>query len=185
MAPGNATVGLAERIRLGERSAEEALVERFHRRVYAIALARTRDRETARDLAQDIMLVVLCALREGRLRDPEGLAGYVCATARNRINGFYRNRRVASDVDPSNVEHDDRFDPEKSLEDTERRALARQAVARLSAADRQILRLTLHDGLSSDQIATRLQLAPDAVRKRRSRAVKRARGILLKRMSRQ
>jgi RNA polymerase sigma-70 factor (ECF subfamily) len=184
MAPSNSTVGLAERIRHGERSAEEALVERFHERVYAMALVRTRDRETARDVAQDVMLVVLCALRDGNLRDEANLAGYVCATARNRINGLYRTRHAESGLDSPLSSGPERFDPEESFADAERRSLARGAIERLSAEDRQILRLTLVAGLKSVEIAERLGLAPGAVRKRRSRAVRRAREDLRKRMSR-
>ena len=66
---------LAERIRNNDRSAERDFVDLFYGRVYAMAMARTRDREIALDLAQEIMLAVLAALRAGRLRDPAALPG--------------------------------------------------------------------------------------------------------------
>jgi RNA polymerase sigma factor (sigma-70 family) len=175
MLPGNAMQGLAERIRMGERSAEESLVDHFYPRVYAIAVVRIRDRESARDLAQEIMLAVLCALRDGKLRDQSGLAGYVCATARNRVSQFLRTRSVKRSADSQPEPVLDRFDPEKSLENAERRRLALSAIKRLSAADRKILRLTLVEGLKPKEIAARLGLKPEVVRKRRSRAVRRAR----------
>jgi len=176
-------VGLAERIQLGERSAEEAFVDHFYERVYAIALVRTRDREAARDLAQDIMLAVLCTLREGRLRDQTGLAGYVCATARNRIHLFFRTRREV-DFDPPRAPAVDQLDPEKRFEDAERRRLARRTIERLNSADRQILRLTLVEGLKPGQIAVRLGLTPEVIRKRKSRAVRRAREAIRRGVSR-
>jgi RNA polymerase sigma factor (sigma-70 family) len=151
------------------------LVGHFYERVYAIALVRTRDREVARDLAQEIMLAVLCALREGRLRDQGGLAGYVCATARNRISHFFRGRRVEREVDPRPSPALDKFDPEKRFEDAERRRLALGAIERLSPADQKILRLTLVEGLKPREIAVRLGLKREVVRKRRPRAVRRAR----------
>jgi len=62
---------LGERIRSGNPSAEEELVRAFSSRVTFLALARTRDPELARDLTQEVMLAVLCALREGQLHDAE------------------------------------------------------------------------------------------------------------------
>ncbi len=86
MVPDDSETGLVERIRNADQAAEAELVGRFYPRVYAMVLARTRDNDVAWDLAQEIMLAVLCALREGGLRDHGSLTGYVCVTARNRIN---------------------------------------------------------------------------------------------------
>ena len=81
MAPDNLTGDLAGRIEQGDPAAEESLVEAYYGRVFAMALVRTGDREVARDLAQEIMLAVLCALREGRLNDSSGLTIRVKAAA--------------------------------------------------------------------------------------------------------
>ena len=54
---------LAERIHGHEPSAEEELVRLFSDRVRFLVLARTRDPEVARDLAQEVMLAVVRALR--------------------------------------------------------------------------------------------------------------------------
>ena len=94
--PGGARVGasralltpeqqssLAERIHGHEPSAEEEFVGLFSDRVRFLVLARTRDPEVARDLAQDVMLAVVNALRNGQLRDAERLTAFVYGTARN------------------------------------------------------------------------------------------------------
>ena len=89
---------LAERVRGHEPSAEEELVRLFADRVSVLALARTRDRELARDLTQDVMLAVVLALRNGHLREAERLAAFVYGTARNVINNYLRTRsRIAED----------------------------------------------------------------------------------------
>ena len=54
---------------------------------------RTRDREFARDLAQDVLMHVLTALRDGQLRDQERLAAFVYGTARNVMNNYLRTGR--------------------------------------------------------------------------------------------
>ena len=83
---------LAERVRGHEPSAEEELVRLFADRVSVLALARTRDRELARDLTQEVMLAVVLALRNGHLREAERLAAFVYGTARNVINNYLRTR---------------------------------------------------------------------------------------------
>ena len=83
---------LAERIRGHEPSAEEELVRIFADRVRFFVLARTRDPEAARDLAQEVMLAVVRALRGEQLREPERLAGFVYGTARNLVNNYLRTR---------------------------------------------------------------------------------------------
>ena len=180
MAPDGTTSDLAERIRLGDAPAESELVDRFYSRIYAMALARTRDSEVARDLSQEVMLSVLCALREGRLRNHDGLAGYVCTTARNRISYYFRQSGVRSEVQlPADVQ-EDLPDPETFFQESERRQLARRALAQLSISDRKILYLSYIEGLKPREIATRLGLRPEVLRMRKSRALQRARTALEK-----
>ena len=58
----------------------------------------------------------------------------------------------------------------------ERRTLASEIIADLRPTDRAILRMTLVEGLRSEEAAQRLGITPEAVRKRKSRALARARG---------
>ena len=55
----------------------------------------------------------------------------------------------------------------------ERLELVERALDQLRPDDREILRMTLVDGLKSGEIADRLGLASEVVRKRKSRAVSR------------
>ena len=118
---------LAERIRSREPSAEEELVRLFTDRIRFLVLARTRDPEAARDLAQEVMLAVVRALRGGQLREPERLAGFVYGTARNLINNYLRTR--------SRLPREDSLDaalhlasPPDAVDDSERIALVRRAL---------------------------------------------------------
>ena len=60
---------LAERVRLGDRRSEDELVSRYAGRVLAVAIARTLDREASREIADDVMMAVVAALRRGAVRD--------------------------------------------------------------------------------------------------------------------
>ena len=175
-----ASVGLAEEAepaRPGPSAAEEALVRQFHERVFLIALVRTRDREAARDIAQETMLAVIRNLRAGRLRDPDKLPHYVSGTARNLINNHLRSRRRHPEIGlPAGEIPAPDCEPE--VESSERRFLVRRALSQLRPEDRLILLLTLVDGLAPAEIAARLKLSPEVVRTRKSRARKRAREVL-------
>ena len=58
-------------------------------------------------------------------------------------------------------------------EDEQRRALVTQALDAMAPADREVLQLTLVDGLHPREIAQRLSLPPETVRQRKTRALKR------------
>lgn len=174
-APAN-LAGLTERIRLGDRAADEEFALRFHRRAFTLALVRTRDPETARDVAQETILAVLQSVREGRLNDPAALAGYVCGTAKNLV---FAHQRTARTRDESlEAEPAAPNDLEAELEDSERRFLVRRVLRALGAPDRLVLLMTFVDGLSPAEAGEKLGIRPDAVRQRKARALRRARALL-------
>jgi RNA polymerase sigma-70 factor (ECF subfamily) len=163
---------------VGERlHSEDELVRQFQERVFLIALVRTRDREAARDIAQETMLAVIRNLRDGRLLDSEKLPAYVCGTARNLISNHLRTRSRKPEGGPP-PEELPTPDCQLEVEQSERVFLARRAIARLEPADRLILLLTLVDGMKPGEIAARLGLSSEVVRKRKSRALERAREVL-------
>jgi len=162
---------LADRIRHGEPSAEEELVRLFRDRIAFLARMRTHDASLAQDLTQDVLVAVVVALRDGHLREPDRLAAFVYGTARNVINSHFRARSRLPKEDPL----DDRDHPTclpDPLEDEDRIALIRRALTSLDTTDRQILLLTLVDGLKPGDIAGRLGLTPEVVRAHKSRALK-------------
>ena len=162
---------LAQRIYAGDRAAEEELVNTYRRGVFAIAAARTRDREAARDLTQEVLIAVLKALRGGQLRESSKLAAFIQGTARNLINNYLRTRARRSECDLDSVEVPG-VDLVRQLESAERQRLMRRELESFSVTDQQILLLSLVDGHSLAEIAQRLNLSHEAVRARKSRLVK-------------
>ena len=177
MEPDGPAAELTEPVLEDRAEGEDELVRRFHERVFLIACVRTGDREAARDLAQETMLAVIRNLRDGRLLDSEKLPAYVCGTARNLISNHLRTRRRRPEGGPA-PEDVPAPDCQVEFEQSERMFLARRAIASLQPADRLILLLTLVDGLKPGEIADRLGLSPEVVRKRKSRALERAREVL-------
>jgi RNA polymerase sigma-70 factor (ECF subfamily) len=163
---------LVERIAAGDSSADAELAARFDRRLQVMMSVRTRDREAARDLAQESMIAVLGALRKNQLRDPDRLGAFVYGIARNILNNYFRHRQsqpAAVELTPESAS----FVPADDVESGERQRALRQGLGQLDADDRTVLVMTLVDDLKPGEIARRLGLSPEVVRARKSRALKR------------
>ena len=162
---------LAGRIRSGDKAAEDELVTLYRRPVFAIAAARTGDREAARDLTQEVLMAVLQAARNGQVHESDKLAAFIQGTARNLINNYFRSRGRRAECSLE-VVTDGGPDPVEEQEAAERGRLLRQELQGTSALDQQILLFSLVDGHSLAEVAKRLKMSHDAVRARKSRLVK-------------
>lgn len=164
--------GLAARVQAHEPEAEDELVQRFRPGLLAVMRARTRDPQAAPELAHDTLLAVIAALREGKLRDPERLAGFVHGVAKNVLASHFRSRAREPVIVP--LDSDLPAPAPDDPEERERRQIVLRAVDELAPLDRQVLDLSLVHGLRPGEIARRLGLSPEAVRMRKMRAVRRA-----------
>jgi RNA polymerase sigma factor (sigma-70 family) len=176
--PVVAAESLAERIQKGDSAAEDEFVAIYHRRVLLMVRVRLRNKETAEDVAQEAMLGALRGIRAGRLREESQLGSYVCGVARNLINNHFRGR---GNLTPLELERDPvaaGAGPEELVRTHEDLELVRQAMDGISPMDRLILGLTLVEGMKPGEIAQRLKMKPELVRKRKSRAVKRIREVI-------
>jgi RNA polymerase sigma-70 factor (ECF subfamily) len=154
----------------GDAFAEEELIHHFARGLLSHLTRRLGDREAARELADDVLMAMVRALREGRLQDPERLAGFVYGTARNLINNYLRTRHGRPQLEP--------LDPMLAMPDTgeqleqlERLARVRDCLNALRQLEREIVLMTI-EGLKPGKIAAELGLSCDVVRARKSRAMR-------------
>jgi RNA polymerase sigma-70 factor, ECF subfamily len=85
-----AITDLVSRIRAGDRQAEEELVTRYNRGVRIIIRRELGDAAVFDDLYQETFCLVLEKIRQGDLREPEKLSGFVCSVARNLVIGHFR-----------------------------------------------------------------------------------------------
>jgi len=172
-APAGVDAGaqLVPRIQAGDPLAEEEFVKTYRRGLLLIATVRTRDREAARDLTQEILIAVLQSLRGGQLRDAQKLGAFVHGTARNIINNYLRVRARRPESDLDSVD-EPRTDPVEQLESEDRRQRVKRELQSFSPTDQQILLLSLVDGHSLLEVAQRLNMSHDAVRARRSRMIR-------------
>jgi RNA polymerase sigma factor (sigma-70 family) len=164
---------LARRITAGDADAEAELARWFHARIRLIAFARLHGSDAADDVAQDVIVAVLEALRAGRVRDPDHLPAFVVGIANNLINSRHRAATQGREVQSQRLDPPSPADSVVTeLDFAERRALVRAALAQLGSVDRMILILSMVDGLKPREIAPRVGLTADVVRTRKTRAVK-------------
>jgi RNA polymerase sigma-70 factor, ECF subfamily len=163
---------LARRVQAGDRSAEDELVLLFQRGLGFFLRRRLRDSEAARELTNDVLMAMLRAVRENRLQDIEKLPAFVHGTARNLLNNHLRARFARPVEEPLEEGERASDDPSVGLERRERIARVEAAIAQLGRTERQIVQMTIEDGLKPGEIARDLGLSPQVVRARKSRALR-------------
>jgi RNA polymerase sigma factor (sigma-70 family) len=163
---------LAARIQSGDSTAEDELVRLVQPSVVRLLRWRMRDPDVVGELANDVLIAVVCALRARKLQDTARVLPFVRGIARNVTNYHFRARRSRPLEEPlppdlaSSEAHD-------GLERRERAVAVRRGLESLEHADREILLRTLVDGLKPAEIARDLGVSPEVVRTRKSRALQR------------
>ena len=139
-----------------ELAALEALYDRHHRLVLALAHRVLGDRETAEDIVQETFLTAwrqaaVYSQERGRVR------GWLLSIARNRaIDRLRRTRNVRQIDEVSDSLVDQRSaNLEEAIDEKARRERLRQALAVLSADQREAVELAYYGGLTHQEISQR------------------------------
>jgi len=157
---------LVIRCQLGERSAFDELVERWHPQVWQYIRRVAGDEDAAWDVAQDVWLRVLRGI--GRVRDGSKLRSWLFGIARRALMDRLRQLYATSfdaDLDltalPADAPPDD---PEPELAAMERE------LARLPVVEREVLTLFYLRELSLNEVAEVLAIPLGTVKSRLFRA---------------
>jgi len=165
---------LAEKVRAaasGDRSEEAALCAQFAPAVRTFARRRLRSAEAIEEFAQDVLLLVIQALRSGTVADPARFGGFVLGVCRNvaRERARLRDRRDALwEAYASGLDWMEADAPARNADEV---ALLEDCLGQLSARARVVVRHAYVEGESSQQIAARLAVQEGHVRVIRHRAL--------------
>jgi len=167
-------VALVERCRGGDDLAWEALVRSYQSRVYSVALHYLRDREEAKDIAQDVFVRVYRNLGTFENRE-ENFLPWILSLTRNACIDRLRRMKVRPAVPAVAVEDgpdtpDERPTPEQAVIASREGRLVRRAIARLSDDHREMIQLREIQGLELRQISEMLALPIGTVKSRSMRA---------------
>lgn len=143
---------------IGDRRFEE-LFGRHRDGLTGYCRALVDDENDANDVLQNVALGVLLALRRGV--QPARERAWLYRIAHNEAMSLHRRRTQAQRAEQVLPPADD--GPERAMLVKERLAETFEDVNALSARPRQVLLMHELSGLSREEIATRLQLSPEAV----------------------
>jgi RNA polymerase sigma-70 factor, ECF subfamily len=174
---------LVSRASRGERQAEADLVRAFAPVVRAFARRRLRGADAVEEFAQDVLLTLLEALREGRVEQADRVGGFVLGICRNLAFDRARNRErrdalwqtygaalESVSVDAVETEHYELA----HLED---------CLSQLSKRARDVVRLGYVEAQGHDEVAAALEITPQNARVLRHRTLASLRECMSKRMS--
>lgn len=157
----------------GDQAAFAEIVKRYQRRVYRVAYGLTRSHEDSDDLAQEAFVRAWKALARFRVGEP--LFPWLARIVTNLAYSLFRHRRrrPETSIEPlveAGMQWGTEDDPAGHAADRERAAHLGEAFEELSEDHRAVLVLRVVEGLSYDEIASALEVAPGTVMSRLSRA---------------
>jgi RNA polymerase sigma-70 factor, ECF subfamily len=161
---------LARRIGTGtaDTEAEAELCRRFDRRIRLYGLRHFRSDAMADDLVQEVLVLAIESLRNGRVREPERLASFILGSCRMVARGARRGQaRRERLLDQYGIPTPIACEPAAQL-DLER---LRGCVAKLSQRERTVVILAFYGERSGDEIAADLSMTLGNVRVVRHRAI--------------
>jgi RNA polymerase sigma-70 factor (ECF subfamily) len=182
-------LALVNRARAGDAGAFEALVVRFQRKVYAVALGIVRDPDQAWDVAQEAFVRVHGHLAE--FKGESSFSTWVLRIGSHLAIDALRKERTSSKQDLDDVREPDLADGGEGIlstalgNDPQENALRRELAAKMTEAlsqlpekHRTILVLREVEGLSYEELAQRLQIQKGTVMSRLFHARKKMQAIL-------
>lgn len=163
---------LVERCREGDELAWEALVRRFQGRVFGVAYHYLRNREEARDVAQEAFIRIYDHL-DG-FRAGGNFTAWALRITRNCAIDRTRHLRARPQLDDAEVdEHrvaSDAVEPEDEVIADERHRLLYRALDLMSAVNREMILLKDIQGLKQQEISELLSVPLGTVKTRSMRA---------------
>ena len=160
---------LLARCRRGDALAWEEMVRRYQGRIFGFALYYLRDREEARDAAQEIFVRLYRHLDE--ITDGGTFVPWLFRLARNCCIDRLRRLGARAPQDPLQVDPPSTApSPEDALLADARRTLLYRALATLSDVNREIVLLKDIHQLKLEEIGSLLRIPVGTVKSRSSRA---------------
>jgi len=160
---------LVRQISAGDRAAEGELFRRMAPRIRLYGLRHLRDSHAADDLTQNVLITILEALRNGRLREPEKLVSFVLGTCRMTVldlrRGAQRKQRILDQFGADLIASSASFMPQLDQDRLTR------CVQHLKERERTVVMLTYYDEQTGADVAGFMGLSEANVRVIRHRAI--------------
>jgi RNA polymerase sigma-70 factor (ECF subfamily) len=170
---------LLARAAAGGEDAWAELLRRYARRVFAMARSRVKDPDTAQDITNAVFATIATKLASGQYEEQGRFEPWLFRVTMNRVRDEARRaRRHATPTEPSTLAELRLATDDAPAADAEQLAALRGALDRLGDADRTVVELRHHAGMSFQQIADTLDEPIGTVLARHHRALKKLRSFL-------
>jgi len=138
-------------------------------------LFRSIDPQAVEDHVQEILIIVLAAIRSGELRDPSRLMGFVRTVTRRQASVYIRHaitrRKRMVSMDSANPVSPLNESPEARLNSRQRVARVKKMLETLCERDRNILIRFYYEEQDPERICREMQLTATQFRLYKSRAL--------------
>ena len=163
-------------VKEGDLDALSPLFEKYHVKLYNFFLRLTHQRETSRDLTQNVFSRIL--QYRTSFNEKHQFKSWIYQLARNvHIDHYNKNRHWASDYDDTeNLAGIDR-DAHEEMEDSERKEILMEAIGQLPIDQKEVIELSRFQGLKYEEISKITGSSVPAVKVKVHRAIKRLKEI--------
>lgn len=152
------------------------LFEKYHVKLYNFFLRLTHDRESSRDLTQNVFSRIL--KYRSSYDEKQAFKTWIYKLARNvHIDHYNKNRYLGSDyTDLENLQGNER-DAMEEMDDSERKEILREALDQLPVEHREVIELSKFQGLKYEEISKITGSSVPAVKVKVHRAIKKLKEI--------
>jgi RNA polymerase sigma-70 factor, ECF subfamily len=147
-----------------------AIYDRYFPTIYRYARYRISDETHAEDIASDVFVRLLEAVRAGRAPE-SNLKAWLLTTASHVVNDFHRKTYRSPTDELSDNLADKTEGPVDDIERRERHAKVRQALTGLTYEQQHVLALRFNEGLSLEETANVMKKNVNAIKQLQLRAL--------------
>lgn len=155
----------------GDESAFRRLFDEHWQNMYGVAFMLTKSAPMAEDMVQEIFMKLW--LKKEQLPDVENFRNYLFIVARNHI--FNELKKKSTDILFTNhlfeYFHDTKETPEVKLLQKEAEQIMAEVIELLPQQQKMVYRMSREEGMSRNEMAERLGIAPNTVRNHLAKAL--------------
>jgi RNA polymerase sigma-70 factor (ECF subfamily) len=153
---------LLQRVALGDEKAFRFIFNKYHNRLGAHLFSITKSHELAQEVVQDIFLKIW--VNRQQLTEVRNFKAYLYVMSKNHaLNCLKQN--VLEKTLTTGLEENEDFQAEESTEENDHYMLIDEAIDHLPPQQRQVYLMSRHERLKYTEIATRLSLSRETVKK--------------------
>jgi RNA polymerase sigma-70 factor (ECF subfamily) len=163
-------------VKMGDLDALSPIFEKYHVKLYNFFLRLTQDRETSRDLTQNVFSRIL--KYRHTYDEKQNFKTWIYEIARNvHIDHYHQNRYFTSDYEDSeNLASRDKDSLDEMVE-TEKHEMLMEALCQLPPDQKELIELSRFQGLKYDEISEITGTSVPAIKVKIHRAMKRLKEV--------